>query len=324
MDMADSCQDDERKRLRSAVASMTLSEELAPNKWLLRSGENGECEYAIIITETLKPVYAFKEPGSVDSTLGRALEGSGNWFKNDRFHKQTAVGGADVCFEVVYPATAKDIAKHRQVALVRVIETPALYKTVTVPRTLVGAEARDSWVVNIIEGRKEVENVVPELSGNGLVIVKDYKWQDMKNTDELYYQCLFSDTSVRSLRNLTGDHVPILKRIRDTVVPGLALRHGLESDSLMTYVHYHPTFWYFHVHVVNTRHTMFTREGQSMFLSAMDRFHKLETVLALVEANGAHYAEASLPLLLSPAQAAHYTCGAHATSGNGVKRPAPA
>eukprot|EP00441_Pelagodinium_beii_P025674 CAMPEP_0197672412 /NCGR_PEP_ID=MMETSP1338-20131121/78898_1 /TAXON_ID=43686 ORGANISM="Pelagodinium beii, Strain RCC1491" /NCGR_SAMPLE_ID=MMETSP1338 /ASSEMBLY_ACC=CAM_ASM_000754 /LENGTH=37 /DNA_ID= /DNA_START= /DNA_END= /DNA_ORIENTATION= len=35
-----------------------------------------------------------------------------------------------------------------------------------------------------------------------------------------------------------------------------------------------------------------------MALAAMDRFHKLETVIALLEANGEYYASASLAILL--------------------------
>ena len=40
--------------------------------------------------------------------------------------------------------------------------------------------------------------------------------------DDLYYLCLFSDLTVRSLRDLRGEHVPILKRIQKVVINGLA------------------------------------------------------------------------------------------------------
>ena len=54
--------------------------------------------------------------------------------------------------------------------------------------------------------------------------------------DDLYYLCLFSDLAVRSLRDLRGEHVPILKRIQKVVINGLAEKHGVASSQLLAYV----------------------------------------------------------------------------------------
>eukprot|EP00913_Durusdinium_trenchii_P017346 g16312.t1 len=184
-------------------------------------------------------------------------------------------GAADVCVEVIMPATKKDIEKRRKVVLQRICETRQLYDAVTVPSTLEGADKRDTWVANIIHGQSEQEHVVTELSGDGLVVVKDYKWQNTEVVDDLYYLCLFSDMGVRSLRDLRATHLPLLRRIQDVVVPGLAEKHGASASSLLAYVHYHPTFWYFHVHIVNSRHAMFQNEksSENLLLIAMDRYH---------------------------------------------------
>ena len=48
--------------------------------------------------------------------------------------------------------------------LERVVETSDLYSAVTMPRLVVPAVERDQWVVNIIEGRKEQEHVIQQLS----------------------------------------------------------------------------------------------------------------------------------------------------------------
>ena len=66
------------------------------------------------------------------------------------------------------------------------------------------------------------------------MVVKDYKWQTAQ-VDDLYYLCLFSDLAVRSLRDLRGEHVALLKRIRDQVLPGLAEKHGAPAANLMAY-----------------------------------------------------------------------------------------
>ena len=54
--------------------------------------------------------------------------------------------------------------------------------------------------------------------------------------DDLYYLCLFSDLTVLSLRDLRGEHVPILKRIQKVVINGLAEKHGVASSQLLAYV----------------------------------------------------------------------------------------
>ena len=53
--------------------------------------------------------------------------------------------------------------------------------------------------------------------------------------DDLYYLCLFSDLAVRSLRDLRAEHLALLKRIRDQVLPGLAEKHQAPKANLMAY-----------------------------------------------------------------------------------------
>ena len=50
----------------------------------------------------------------------------------------------------------------------RFVASRGHFRQVTVPSVLVGAEKKDTWVANIILGKKEQENVVHELSGAAL------------------------------------------------------------------------------------------------------------------------------------------------------------
>merc|ERR1712232_1026362 len=96
--------------------------------------------------------------------------------------------------------------------------------------------------------------------------------------------------------------------VRETwVLPGLAKKFAVPAEQLMAFVHYHPTFWYFHLHIVNTKHAMFCGDSsQNLLLSAMDRFHKLETIIALLEGSALYYKTAKLPVLLQPHQVGWY------------------
>ncbi|CAK9098145.1 unnamed protein product [Durusdinium trenchii] len=295
---------EERSALKEKLSGYEVCEELSSSAWLLE--RKGEEAAAVLATE----VFLGKEKADLESLIGKALqsEGSSGWFCNDRYHKQMTKGAADVCVEVIMPATKKDIEKRRKVVLQRICETRQLYDAVTVPSTLEGADKRDTWVANIIHGQSEQEHVVTELSGDGLVVVKDYKWQNTEVVDDLYYLCLFSDMGVRSLRDLRATHLPLLRRIQDVVVPGLAEKHGASASSLLAYVHYHPTFWYFHVHIVNSRHAMFQNEksSENLLLIAMDRYHKLQTIIALLMAQDTYFAGAELTVLLPPHKAETY------------------
>ncbi|CAE8643858.1 unnamed protein product [Polarella glacialis] len=146
---------EERSALRRRLESYVAVQDLAPNTWLLRSSADEAGEDVIVAAELLKPALSSKEPAVLRNLLDKALceaNSTAQWFCNDRYFKQTVPGAADVCLEIVCPATAKDIAKRRAVPLERCLETQALYDSVTVPGTLVGAAARDKWVANIMRG----------------------------------------------------------------------------------------------------------------------------------------------------------------------------
>ena len=48
------------------------------------------------------------------------------------------------------------------------------------------------------------------------------------------------------------------------------------------------------------------KSSENLLLIAMDRYHKLETIIALLEARGDFFAQADLTLLLPPQKAAWY------------------
>mmetsp|Transcript_81728 Transcript_81728/g.179606 ORF Transcript_81728/g.179606 Transcript_81728/m.179606 type:complete len:335 (+) Transcript_81728:70-1074(+) len=311
-----------RSDLREQLKELTEVEALSKSSFLLKlppalesagdpsAEEASRKRKAVVQLEVVKPALSASEPQPLLDMVRRSLdeETVGAWFANDRYNKKTMVGGADVVVEVVSPADGRDINKRRAVSLQRKMETAELYETVTKPKLVETAAKRDQWVANVIEGKKEQESLVPELACESSLVLKDYKWQDVSNTANLYYLVLFKDMTVRSIRDLRGEkHLATLRRIQQEVIPGLAAKHSVPAEQLIAYVHYHPSFWYFHIHVVNTKHAMFSGDGsENLFLSAMERFHKLETIIALLEAKADYYEKASLSVLLLPYQLPWY------------------
>lgn len=70
------------------------------------------------------------------------------------------------------------------------------------------------WVDNILNGTSESDRVVyndPD-SETGFVLLPDLKW-DMKCMDNLYMLALARKRDILSLRELTHEHLPLLKNI---------------------------------------------------------------------------------------------------------------
>lgn len=70
------------------------------------------------------------------------------------------------------------------------------------------------WVYNILSGKSEADRVVysdPD-PDTGFVLVPDMKW-DQKGTENLYMQALVRKRGILSVRELTGEHLPLLKNI---------------------------------------------------------------------------------------------------------------
>ena len=79
--------------------------------------------------------------------------------------------------QVIYPATAKHVAKYESQPMHLIHETPALFRTVTEP--YLQRERFDiEWVYNVLEHKKEAESIVFENPDpeEGFIMVPDYKW----------------------------------------------------------------------------------------------------------------------------------------------------
>ena len=54
--------------------------------------------------------------------------------------------------------------------------------------------------------------------------------------------------SVRSLRDLGQDHLPLLRNIQEKGTQEIEKKFGVPRNSLRVFVHYHPSYYHFHVH----------------------------------------------------------------------------
>lgn len=189
---------------------------------------------------------------------------------NDIYHWYMASSGAvfqpdsdedfsDLKINLIYPCTPKHIAKYSKQAVRYVSETPLIYRDHVRPYMQAQREAgRLNWAFNIIEGRKEVEDVIyrtpygqdPE---EGFLLLPDLNW-DRKTLDALHLLGLVERRDIWSLRDLKTKHVPFLKHMKRKFLEATTKVYpDIEEDQLKLYVHYQPTYYHFHIHIVHVQ-----------------------------------------------------------------------
>ncbi|KAL1843303.1 hypothetical protein VTJ49DRAFT_2120 [Mycothermus thermophilus] len=200
--------------------------------------------------------------GSVTASLA-ALQNLG---ANDIYHWYRAQSGgngtsnidfADLKINVIWPCTAKHIKKYSPQGLRVVTETPEIYRCHVRPYIQSQREAgRLNWVYNIIEGRSEVEDVIfrtpyGQDPVEGFLLLPDLNW-DRTTLEALHLLALVERRDLWSLRDLRKKHVPWLRHMRQKLLDAATRAYpAVARDQLKLYVHYQPTYYHLHVHIVH-------------------------------------------------------------------------
>lgn len=72
------------------------------------------------------------------------------------------------------------------------------------------------WIYNILDHKSETDRIVFEDPDpvNGFILLPDLKWPG-DNMDCLYLQALVRRKDIGSIRDLKGEHLPLLKNLRE-------------------------------------------------------------------------------------------------------------
>ena len=168
--------------------------------------------------------------------------------RNDKFSKYTAqppVDANEVDITLICPANEIDIAKYSQQERHLVRETPEIYAQATLPFVAALPPKQTAWVRAILAREKEMEVLLYE--DDGCMLLPDTKW-DRKDASALYTLAILKDPALKSVRDLRGAHVPMLKQLRAGVLAELGRRYGARADQVRAYMHYLPSFWMAHIH----------------------------------------------------------------------------
>ncbi|KAI1376224.1 scavenger mRNA decapping enzyme [Hypoxylon crocopeplum] len=164
---------------------------------------------------------------------------------------------ADFKMSMICPCTDKHIKKHGKQGYRFVTETPEIYRDKVRPFMQIGREeGRLNWVFNIIEGRKEVEDVIYRTplgrdGDEGFLMLPNLHW-DRKTIEALHLLGIVERRDIWSLRDLKKKHIPWLRHMKAKLVDATVKTYPqIDTDQLKLFCHYHPTYYHFHIHVVH-------------------------------------------------------------------------
>ncbi|KAI4868678.1 scavenger mRNA decapping enzyme [Hypoxylon rubiginosum] len=202
------------------------------------------------------------------SILPSSLRSITNLGNNDIYSWSLASGGpifthdennkfADFKISMICPCTDKHIKKHSKQGYRFVTETPEIYRDKVRPFMEISREKGHlNWVYNIIEGRKEVEDVIYRTplgrdGDEGFMMLPNLHW-DRKTIEALYLLGIVERRDILSLRDLKKKHIPWLRHMKTKLVDATVKTYPqIDTDQLKLFCHYHPTYYHFHIHVVH-------------------------------------------------------------------------
>lgn len=211
-------------------------------------------------------------------------------------------GSFDV--ELISPASKRQINRALPTSSTSLIEeTAETYNEIVKPyiQTIVDSGSLN-WIDNIIEGKKEQERLL--LDHESFIINIDtkwrshpdafktpkYEWYQDKSVLDLYCLGIVKQKSIASLRDLTKEHVPLLKSMKEEGLKIIEKTYGVKRDQIRVFVHYHPQFYHFHVH--------FTRLHNEIG-STVERGHLLSDIIQNLEMDSEYYAKRTISYKLS-------------------------
>lgn len=206
---------------------------------------------------------------------------------------------------VICPASDADILKYSPQPYVSIRETINIYDKIVKPFILSKVTQSElCWVYDIIEGKKEQNKifykdgwdwgvgddskVVGAFDDPAFLLLPDMKW-DEKNVRNLYVLGIVRTKTIHSLRALTADHLPLLRRINEVGKAQVALKYNVPTNNILSFVHYLPAFYHFHVHFV------IISRGDEFSAS---RAHLLDDIIDNLEKDGNFYLKTNLTIVI--------------------------
>jgi m7GpppX diphosphatase len=202
----------------------------------------------------------------------KSLEG------NDRFYNfiLTPNFKTKLIVNMIKPALEKDIQKYRTHNKINFCETPYYFNTKVskyINENYCKSEQLN-WIYNILLGKEEQVKIIFE--NKEFILLPNICW-DNNDINSLYYLALIKDKNIRCLRDIRSNHINILEDIDKGGKIAIKKKYGIEENEIITYVHYYPSYYHFHIHFVYLKNDLYeTGTGRNYYLKTIINNLKLD------------------------------------------------
>ncbi|KAG0418363.1 m7GpppX diphosphatase [Dictyocoela roeselum] len=155
--------------------------------------------------------------------------------ENDRYF---SIKSDNIFLKIIFPATSDDFKKYFSPTKFT-IESYEDFKKNYEKQPII-------WIDNIINGKNIKETIL--FRDKDIVICVDEKW-DGVSTDDLYIIALFTNRA-SCIRDATRD---MLTNCKEKVIECLDTVYSLGYGDVLMFIHYPPSFYSLHVHVVSLK-----------------------------------------------------------------------
>jgi hypothetical protein len=163
-----------------------------------------------------------------------------------------------------------------------IVETADAYLDKPMQEFIKAEIEKKQWVYKVLSGEKEADQVI--FKNSDFIVLPDTEGADEPG---LNWMVIFTDTKLLSMRELTGEHIPMLKSVRDVVAS--LIPQGFSSP--MLYWHYPPSVWCNHLHVCAPCDMLRTT-------SSMQRVHFADDVISNLSIDSNFYQKATITYIL--------------------------
>jgi len=173
--------------------------------------------------------------------------------KNDIYKNYTANIFSNCKVLIVSPVNEHDTQKYLPSQSYSIIETPDHYKKYVKEYIHNQPEKRIQWLLNLIAGVAEQEKILLRSNSNfetGFILFPDFKW-DGKLLEKLYFHIVPIRKDIKSIRDLNAKHLDLLENMVSKTKEKLCETFNMSENHLIFFVHYHPSYYHFHIHVVH-------------------------------------------------------------------------
>jgi m7GpppX diphosphatase len=142
---------------------------------------------------------------------------------------------------------------------------------------------KDRWIYNIIDGISEQDKVI--YRDENMIIIPSYKW-DSKNIEKLHILVLPTNKELRSIRDLTIEHIELLKIMKKKTLEQITKIYNLYECDLKMFFHYDPSTYHLHIHFINVNYTD--------CFSSVEYSHEIHSVMDNLSMNSCYYRKVKL------------------------------